>query len=69
MQLRQSTINRLVLQQKDIQRELSEAQEQGDSSGLSEEMAKGLEGKLQTIETRLGLLSAHTISSQRTQEA
>ena len=53
LQLRQSAVNRLILQQKDIQRELSEVAEQ-DGSGAEEETAKGLKGKLTTIDARSG---------------
>ncbi len=53
LQLRQPVINKLVLQQKDIQRELSEAQEY--SMSMDEGLDKALNEKLATINARWGL--------------
>lgn len=52
VQARQLVVNRLVMQQKEIQRELSEAGEIGDESRAIAEDLKGLEGKLQAIDSR-----------------
>ena len=53
LQLRQSAVNRLILQQKDIQRELSEAVEQ-DGGGGEAVATEGLKDKLTTIDARSG---------------
>lgn len=51
LQLRRLATSRLVLQQKDLRRDLSEMKEKGLDSA-SDESARALEGKLKAIESR-----------------
>ena len=48
LQLRKPAVGRLVLQQKDLQRDLAEAREKGGE----DEANKALEGKLKAVESR-----------------